>query len=437
MTLAVAARTAALLLATSGLALAIDDAQQAGRYRTGVMDARVRSVPVETQQGIFLDPDRYVVSLVQSLTTGVSDQWLKAKILHDWIADNLAYDVESFLAGTQVDASWAATLRQRKGICYGYAAVMLKLCQTAGIPCTTITGYARGYRFGIGQAESPADVNHAWNAVQLDGQWRLIDVTWDAGHVQDRTFRKKYQTAYLFMEPQQFVYTHFPKDPGWQLLNPPLGSQQFLNLPYLTGTFFEHGLRLASRVSRVTSVGESVQISLEVPQDVLVMARLKTTSGTEVPRRTLVARDGRQCRVLAAFPQAGPFSLHLFAKARRDPGMFLQVGTLEFESTRGTSYSLPMTFAAYEAMDACLESPLFVPLPNDKPVEFRLRIRGTRDVQLSIGSRPWQRLVPHPTEKDVYQATATVSGDMAVKLVAKDPAGGGFTVLVDFSPSPP
>lgn len=39
-----------------------------------------------------------------------------------------------------------------------------------GIPCETVTG--TGEQDGVSQ-------NHAWNAIQIDGNWYQVDVTWD------------------------------------------------------------------------------------------------------------------------------------------------------------------------------------------------------------------------------------------------------------------
>ena len=90
------------------------------RYRTNVVDPRVQCVSADIRSGLSADPQRFVGPLVESLLTGVDDPPRKVKILHDWIADNIGYDVESYLSGKTSESSWEATLRNRKGVCHGY-----------------------------------------------------------------------------------------------------------------------------------------------------------------------------------------------------------------------------------------------------------------------------------------------------------------------------
>ncbi len=68
------------------------------QYRTGTPDPRVQQVPEEITQGVFVDPDQFIGPLAGELVDGARDDFHKVKILHDWIAENIAYDVESYFS---------------------------------------------------------------------------------------------------------------------------------------------------------------------------------------------------------------------------------------------------------------------------------------------------------------------------------------------------
>ncbi|MGA7935473.1 MAG: hypothetical protein WCA35_18120 [Kovacikia sp.] len=49
---------------------------------------------------------------------------------------------------------------------------------------------------------------HAWNAVEINQEWHLLDTTWDSGSVDGSTFTKRYRTTYL-INPAIFVVTGY------------------------------------------------------------------------------------------------------------------------------------------------------------------------------------------------------------------------------------
>ena len=397
--------------------------------------ARVGQVPADLQKRVFADPDRQLGPLVGALTSGARDEFHKVKILHDWIAETIAYDVDSYFSGARAETSVSATLRRRKSVCYGYAALFAQMCSLAEIPCQKISGFGRGYGFAAGRAGDPSQTNHAWNAVQIGGRWHLVDVTWDAGHVEERAFQKKYASTYLFMPPQEFIYTHLPEDPDRQLLDAPLSREQFADLPYLLGRFFDAGLRLATRLRRVTAAGESVQFAVVVPSDVELMAKLITPDGKEIERRTLVQSDGGQCRVLVTFPGAGRHTVQLFSRRRGETGLLWMVASLDFTPSAGTVRTFPKTYVTLNKMHGYLESPLYVPLPTGRPVTFKVRLEGTGDVQLAIGDRPWLALGPVAGQQNTFQLTTTIPPGQRVRLNAKPSAGAtSYATLIDFTP---
>ena len=98
------------------------------------------------------------------IKTGMSD-FEKVFAIHNWLTFNIDYDhsYKNYYA--------AETLRDRKGVCQGYAYAFREMCTLVGIE-TTIVG-------GTGIAADGSSESHAWNQVLLGGNWYNVDVTWD------------------------------------------------------------------------------------------------------------------------------------------------------------------------------------------------------------------------------------------------------------------
>ncbi len=96
-----------------------------------------------------------------------------ALALHDGLVESSVYD-ETLSKNTGYDLLVNGTT-----VCAGYAAAYQDLLTRMGIPCVIVTSEA---------------MEHAWNLVQLDGQWYHVDVTWDDpapdayGYVQHKYF---------------------------------------------------------------------------------------------------------------------------------------------------------------------------------------------------------------------------------------------------------
>jgi hypothetical protein len=127
-------------------------------------------------------------------------------------------------------------LKARTCVCTGYANLFEALCRAAGLEAVVITGHARGAGIKTEQGLRP---NHAWNAVKIDGHWRLIEATWGAGHLQGRNFVKQFEDFFFLPPPEQLIFTHFPDDARWQLLGPPLTRDQFARLPRVERHLFK------------------------------------------------------------------------------------------------------------------------------------------------------------------------------------------------------
>lgn len=106
----------------------------------------------------------------------------QVKVLHDWLIGRCAYDNE--------DPRYAYTaygaVVKGKAVCAGIAEAFGYLCCEVGVACLRVVGYVNPEP---GQRASHAgDGNHAWNMVQIAGQWYHIDVTHDL-NASDQTIR--------------------------------------------------------------------------------------------------------------------------------------------------------------------------------------------------------------------------------------------------------
>lgn len=81
-----------------------------------------------------------------------------------------------------------------------------------------ITGHGKGFGHNPikpGEPLPPYNGNHAWNVVKIDnGEWKLIDSCWGAGHVQGAgmPYVQKFAPERFTQSNEEFGIDHFPND---------------------------------------------------------------------------------------------------------------------------------------------------------------------------------------------------------------------------------
>ena len=87
-----------------------------------------------------------------------------------WLIHQIDYDLKA-LKNRRINRSNDDILRRKKAICWGYATLLKALCKEANIKVEIISGYVKT---DLEKAPFLKYPNHAWNAVQLEGQWYLV-----------------------------------------------------------------------------------------------------------------------------------------------------------------------------------------------------------------------------------------------------------------------
>ena len=96
------------------------------------------------------------------------NDYKKIMTIHDYIIDNVEYDSTYEALGTY---SLYGAFIGKTCVCEGYAKSLKYLANSINIECEIMQGTATN---STGKTES-----HAWNCIKLDGNWYLMDSTWD------------------------------------------------------------------------------------------------------------------------------------------------------------------------------------------------------------------------------------------------------------------
>lgn len=147
----------------------------------------------------------------------------KARSLYTWLTHTITYDEDASRQERRINQSTGDILRRGHGICFDFSVLYAELCRQAGLQCVSVSGYSRQ---GLGAMEMPSTPNHSWNAIFLEGQWRLADPTWGIPPGQDE-LTANYDTDYFLTPPRLFILNHLPAMPMWQLLPCPITPGEF------------------------------------------------------------------------------------------------------------------------------------------------------------------------------------------------------------------
>lgn len=153
--------------------------------------------------------------LIHDYTTDLE----KVRSFYTWIAYNIKYDSAAYTRDRKrINRSNEDVLDRRQAVCFGYATLFKRMCDIANIPCEVVYGYPKNQ---LSKSVDLTSVNHAWNAIYIDQQWQLLDITWGSGN-------DKAQLEYFFLTtPAEMICSHLPADPMWQLLDCPIKPDIF------------------------------------------------------------------------------------------------------------------------------------------------------------------------------------------------------------------
>lgn len=375
--------------------------------------------------------EQSVPALAAYLAQAGSDELSRARALYRWLTSRIEYDAAGFRSGNYGDVTPEGVLRRRAAVCQGYAELARALGTAMGLRIEIVSGWSKGYGYRPGETfDGP--VNHAWNAVEVNGRWRLMDATWGAGYLDERMqFVRRFQEHYFLTPPASFIYDHLPAEPRWQLLERPVSAGEYVELAYLRPTFFLLGLGLGSHDRASLTASDRVRLTLATSRPVQVAAVLHdAATNARLPGAWgLPQRRGDSMEIHAAFPAAGSYVLRLFAKPLGAEGALNWIADYRIEATGGSAdLGFPTVFTGFAERGVQLESPLRGTLAAGQAYGFRLNAPGAIDVAIVAGGQ-WTHFA---RAGELFTAEfSAVPGD--INVYARYEAGGQHVGLLRYT----
>ncbi|PWV98694.1 S-layer family protein [Paenibacillus cellulosilyticus] len=174
----------------------------------------------------------------------------KELAIHDYIVLHTAYDYDNYLAGTIPEDSYSAYGVFFKGtaVCQGYAYAAHLLLELAGIDSQIVSGTANG-------------ISHAWNKVNIGGEYYNLDVTWDdpVPNVEGRTMY-----AYFNVTDEQLADDH-----KWEMDKFPSATATAANYYESKGLVVRSAEEMKERLkAAISSRSETVTFRVDYEGDV-------------------------------------------------------------------------------------------------------------------------------------------------------------------------
>lgn len=167
----------------------------------------------------------------------------KARALYIWITENIRYDDQAYNRQQYPQYTPEHVLKHRTAVCEGYSALFEALGRKLGLDIIKISGHAKG--LGYEEEANTKTSNHAWNVVNIDGRWRIIDATWGSGYAENINGRlrsqKKISNYWFDINPFEAIFSHFPEVDSFQFISPRIKKHEYQQLPIINEYFFKLG----------------------------------------------------------------------------------------------------------------------------------------------------------------------------------------------------
>jgi len=202
----------------------------------------------------------------------------KLRAIFTWVSEKIAWEEEFESA---IDSR--RVIQTKRGCAEEVAVLVLEMCASVGIEAEIIRGYLKtpGEQPEMGMLMPRP--NHWWNAVVVDGQWRMMDCSLSApsnplrGLYSNEVSTKVADSWYFLTRPMELCWSHVPEQHHQQHMCPPIAHEILLSLPGVCPQYFKEGLQMIDYDTSLIRIEdlEQVHVRFIVPADIECFAEVE------------------------------------------------------------------------------------------------------------------------------------------------------------------
>lgn len=341
------------------------------RYKE--VDDYVLNAPPKLLVGNFNDLIRYL--------TRSNDRWddmCKLRAIFLWVTSIDVYNLKvDGVPPTHSPLEYFTKIQCNMG---NHAHLISGLCQMAGIPCVIISGMNKSAAYEIGSRCDRKSMGAQWNAVYVNDDWRFLDAFWASACVVGRksgewtlvdsdgnvtqedeessegTTQHRINEFYFLPDPDKLIWTHFPDEMQWQLLDRPVTIKEFEDHVYIRERFHYLGMKLMpnshDKCMLQSKDGEiELVFSLPVKQSensrfkYMLYHGQKTRNSEEdvlLDRFVMFEHTANLLRFTLRFPITGKFKMDVFGLDITESDIFDLACTYIIECNEAKKNCLPL-----------------------------------------------------------------------------------------------
>ena len=203
----------------------------------------------------------------------------RLRAIFTWVAERITWE-EDF----EGEVDTRRVVQTKRGCSEEIAVLVQDMCNAVGLHSEVVHGYLKavGEELDVGSLAHP---NHWWNAVIVEGEWRIMDCslanpTNSKRHAYSSASSHVAESWYFLARPLEICYTHIPVLPEQQHIVPPVMHEILIALPCACPTYFRNNAELADFDTSILHLEnlDMTHLHINVPEDVECVAETESNS---------------------------------------------------------------------------------------------------------------------------------------------------------------